>query len=274
MEEGVGPVGPGPLEGTREVTMKSNLGAHCDDLSASCRLSMKLDLSLDRETVLHFFDRVRREHAGMNRFRRRHDGTLVLEEGEADPQDSVARRWLRLESGALRFGYFAPPSDEAWRGFGQSLLEYAPYFLSLSDLDMDHLEVVYAFDMEYSGNHDQLVAETLFHDHPLVGFMMSEEATHVLDCQPYVGIALSPACDIQAYLEVKSRTSTFEVRTGEYEPQILTVYLTVRKYWGGERQLPLVDAFTQLTTAADSLATRRVVPLVVNPLALAIASRP
>ena len=254
--------------------MKSNLGAHCDDLSASCRLSLKLDLSLDRETVLHFFDRVRREHAGMNRFRRRNDGTLILEEGEADPQDSVARRWLRLEGGALRFGYFAPPSEEAWQGFGQSLLEYAPYFLSLNDLDMDHLEVIYAFDMEYSGNHDQLVAETLFRDHPLVGFMMGDEAAHVLDCQPYMGISLSSSCDVQAYLEVKSRTSTFEVRTGEYEPQILTVYLTVRKYWGGEQLPSLADSFIQLTRAADSLAARRVVPLVVNPLALAIASRP
>ena len=96
----------------------------------------------------------------------------------------------------------------------------------------------------------------------------------MIDCQPYMGIALTPNCDVQAYVEVKSRTSTFEVRTAEYEPQMLSVYLTVRRYWGFEAELPLADAFVQLAEAADELASQRVVPMLVNPLAQAIASRP
>lgn len=254
--------------------MKSSLGAQCDDFHASGRINMKLDLSLERETVLHFFDRIRREYPAIKRFRRHPEGALTLEENEPDPRDSEPRRWVRLEPPSIRFGYFSPPSQAAWRRFGQSLLEYAPYYLSLGDLDIDHAEVVYGFDLEFSGNHDQLVAETFFADHPLTPFLMGTENTHVIDCQPYLGIALSEPCDVQVYLEIKSRTSTFEVRTGEYDAQLLSVYLTVRRYWGFDQDPSLVDAYESLVDIADEQATQRIVPLVVNPLAMAIASQP
>ena len=254
--------------------MKSRLGARCDEMSASGRLNLKLGLSLDREAVLHLFDRVRREHPTMKRMRRRHDGSVILEEGEPDLPDAGPRRWIRLDSSGIRFGYYAPPAFGDWRGFGKTLLEYVPYYLSLSDLDIDQLEVVYTFDMEYSGNHDQLVAETLFRDHPLASFMLGEEAVHIVDCQPSMGIALTQACDVQAYLEIKSRTTTFEVRTSEYEAQLLSVYLTIRRYWGMDQDMPLPEAFLSMTDAADELAAQRIVPLVVNPLVLAIGSQP
>lgn len=254
--------------------MKINLGAQCDDFYASSRLYLKLDLNLDRETIMHFFDRIRREYPSMRKFRRRDDGSLVLEEVDPEARDGEPRRWVRLEPGALRFGYFAPPDKAAWTAFGQFLLEQAPHHLTISELDIDHLETLYGFDMEYSGNHDQLVAETLFLDHPLAAFLLGDDAVHTIDCQPYVGISLSESCDLQAYIEVKSRTSSFEVRTGEYDAQLLSVFLTVRRYWGFQESAGLPRTFEELSNHAEDLAVRRVVPLVVNPLALAIASRP
>jgi hypothetical protein len=254
--------------------MITSLGAQCDDFYASSRLSLKLDLALGRETILQFFERVQRDYPAMRRLRRRNDGGLTLGEGDPDTRESESRRWVRLELPALRFGFFTPPSRASWRQFGGGLLTYAPYYLSINDLDIEHLEVTYGFDMEYSGNHDLLVADTLMGGHPLAGLLTGEECQHVIDCQPYLGIALTPECHVQAYMEVKSRTSTFEVRTGEFESQLLSVYLTVRRYWGFDRELPLAEAFTQLADAADELAIRRVVPGLVNPLAQAIASRP
>ena len=253
--------------------MKSGLGAQCDDLYVSSRLSLKLNLTLERETVLHFFDRIRREHPPLRRLRRKSDGSFVLEESEADPREGGPRRWIRLEPTALRVGHFNPPTADTWRRFGATLFEYAPYFLSLSDLDIDHLEVVYGFDFEYRGNHDQLVAETLLADHPLSAVFSGDQQTPIIDCQPYIGIALTPDCNMQAYLDIKSRTSTFEVRTGEYDPQILSVYLTLRQYWGLGDEANLPQAFCSLNDAAAELAAQRVIPMVVNPLAMAIASR-
>jgi hypothetical protein len=254
--------------------MKTSLGAQCDEFFISSRLFLKLDLTLERETALHFFERVRREYPSMNRFRRRDDDSLVLEECDEEGNDAGPRRWIRLEPGALRFGYFSPPSSQACREFAAFLLDQAPCHLTLSDLDYDHLELVYGFDLEYAGNHDQLVAETLFAEHPLASFVLGDESAHTIECQPYFGIALSGRCDSQAFLEIKSRTTSFEVRTGEYQPQILSVYLTIRRYWGLRQPSDLVAAQHELMDIADDLAARRIAPLVVNPLALAIAGRP
>lgn len=245
-------------------------GALCDDFFISVRLHLKLDLAPDRETVLHFFDRIRREYPAMRKFRRRDDGVLLLEE---DTRDSDTYRWLRLEPSCLRFGYFNPTSPVEYRRYARFMLEQAPCHLTLTELDLDHLEVMYGFDMEYRGNHDQLVAETLYSDHPLSAFILGDEAVHAIDCQPYFGIATSRDCDTQAYVEVKSRTSTYELRTGEYDSQSLSVYLTMRRYWGFENTEQLVELHERLCDTADALATDKAVPLIVNPLAHAIASR-
>ncbi len=251
--------------------MSDSLGAMCDDLYVNSRLYLKLALPTNRETILHFLDRLRKDFPSLSKLRRRDDGGLILEE---DRPDGGSRRWVRLEENCLRFGYFAPPTLDDFRELADIVLEHAPYYLTFSELDYDQMEAVYAFDLDFRGNHDQLVAETLMSNHPLASFMLADEAHHVIDMQPFIGISLTPACDIQAYIEVKSRTSSYEIRTGEYETHPLTVYLTVRKYWGFSSPENLVETHRTLMDHADELATERVVPLLVNPLAHAIASRP
>ena len=246
-------------------------GATCDDFYVSNRLFLKLDMSLNRETVLHFFDVVRKEFPGMRRMRRRDDGAVLLEE---DTAEKASRRWIRIEPTVLRFGFFAPPEMERVHELAQFVLEQAPFHLTFSELDYDHLELVYGFDLEYVGNHDQLIAETLYREHPLSSFLQSDEAVQVIDVQPYFGISLAPDCDLQAYVEVKSRTATYEIRTSDYDPQPLSVFLTIRKYWGYSPQIALAESYEQMVEMADQLAADKIVPLFVNPLAQAIASQP
>lgn len=254
--------------------MKNTLGACCDDFYTTCRIFLKTEMALERETVLHFFERARREYPRLNRFRRRDEGSLVLEEAEPTLRDNEPKRWIRLDPSILRFGYYAPPSTEAFARYWDFFLKHAPCFLTLSDLEIDYAEVVYGFDLDYCGNHDQLLAETLFSDHPLSSFFGGIGEGPAIDCQPCFGMALSPNCDTQAYIEVKSRTTTYEIRTGDYENQPLSIYLTLRRYWGLEDVEDLCRVFQSLTEMANNLATERVVPLVVNPLAVAIADRP
>ncbi len=250
--------------------MSIAFGAQCDDFHVATRLFLKLDLTLQRETVLHFFDSVKRDFPSMRKFRRRDDGTLLLEEDEAD---GGARRWLQLDKSSIRLGYHNPPDPLDAQRLGQAVLKMAPYHLTLGDLDYDHLEVVYGFDLEYRGNHDQLVAETLYGDGPMSGLLAHESVQHAIDAQPFLGLAVSESCDTQAYIEVKSRTSTYEVRTQQYEPQQLSVFLTLRRYWGFAEADSLLEAHSELTRRAEDWAADRVVPLAVNPLAQAIASR-
>ena len=242
----------------------------CDEFYSSCRLYLKLELAPERETVLHFLDRLRKDFPQMQKLRRRDDGGLVLEE-ESEAESS--RRWLRLERHSLRLGFFSPPDVGAVRRLAEAVFEQAPYYLTFSPLDYDHLETVYAFDLEYRGNHDELVAETLWADHPLGQYLLGSGACHAIECQPYLGIALTPDCDLQAYVETKSRTNTYEVRSGEYDRQSLSVFLTVRKYWDASRDGELSRVALDLFDRADELAADFVVPQLVTPLAQAIASR-
>jgi len=149
----------------------------------------------------------------------------------------------------------------------------APYHLTLGDLDYDHLEVVIGFDLDYRGNHDQLVADTLFADGPLAGLLGHEGVLHAIDVQPFLGMSVTESCDTQVYLEIKSRTSTYEVRTQQFEVQPLSVFLTMRKYWGFQESESLLEAHSDLTRRAAEWAEEKIVPLVVNPLAHAISSR-
>ena len=250
--------------------MSFAFGAQCDDFHIASRLFLKLELALQRETVLHFFDSVKREFPSMNKLRRRDDGALLLEEDEAE---NGARRWLRLDDTAIRLGHYNPANPEEAHQLGQVVLKMAPYHLTLGDLDYDHLEVVIGFDLEYRGNHDQLVADTLFAESPLACLLTHEGVLHTIDAQPFLGMSISENCDTQVYLEIKSRTSTFEVRTQNYEPQPLSVFVTLRRYWGFGEGESVLKSHTELSQRAEEWATEKIVPLVVNPLAQAIASR-
>ncbi len=250
--------------------MSSGLGAVCDDFYVNCRLFLKLDMPLERETVLHFFERIRKEYPDLRRMRRHDERCLVLEE---EPGEDGRRRWIRLDPNSLRFGMFSPPDLETVARFAHLILTQAPYHLTFSDLDYDHLELVFGFDLEYRGNHDELIAET-FWGGGAGGCLLGDGTAHVIDAQPYFGIALTPDCDLQAYVEVKSRTSTYEIRSDSYEGEPISVFLTTRKYWGINEPGSLTDAMRALLHVGDELATEKIVPHFVNPLAAAIASRP
>ena len=255
--------------------MDAQFGAPCDDFHFSARLFLKLPLSNQRESVLHFFERLQREFPRLTHMRHRENGALILEE---DEPGSGPRRWVRLDKRALRFGHFAPGDTADPAKLGLVVLEQAPYHLTLSPLDWDRLEVVFGFDLEYRGNHDQLVAEVLMGDNLVGTLLSSDDPTETarfeaIDCQPYFGMALTPACDLQAYFEVKSRTSTFEVRSREFDSQIITVYLTLRKYFGYGDSRPLTDEFSQMLEIGEDLTRHRVIPCMVKPLADAIAAR-
>jgi hypothetical protein len=233
------------------------------------RLYFKLDLVPSRETLLHFFDHVRRTYPGMRRFRRREDGAVTLDEG--GPGDAQ-RRYVRVGNQSLRFGQIGPADKQAVASFAEMMLTHSPYHLSLSDLDYDSLEVAFGFDLEYSGNHDELVAETLLGESPLQANFLGAEG-RVIDCQPCLGFALTEDCATQAYIDVRGRTSMYELRSEEYEPQLLSVRLTVRRYFRNGAPADLNAVHQELLGAGEAIAAGRVVPQIVLPLREAIASR-
>ncbi len=250
------------------VAMSNPYAAFCQDFYVNMRLNTQLVLPHNRETVLHFFERVQREFPGMAQFRKHDNGELNLEE----ERGKGSYRWVRLESRRLVSGYVNPGSLEDALSFHCFLLELAPYELGISQLEIEHLEVLFGFDLSYRGNHDDVVIESLLSDSPLV-CLLEEPGARALDVQPAIAVSLSEDCRMQARVEVLTRTDNYQVRTGEYNDEEISVYLTVRRYWGDRPKEPMEKILTDLFERADGLAAKRVVPRVVRPLSSAIASR-
>lgn len=238
-----------------------------DGFCVHSRLYLKLELEPSRESITQYFDQIRRAFPSLRQIRRREDGALLLEE---DERAGAGRRSVRVDASSIRFSVHDAPDAAGVGAFAERVLATAPAFLTLCELDYDYQEVSFAFDLEYRGNHDQLVATTLFPDSPIVS-ALGEGGARVIDCQPFLGVALGDECETQMFIEIKGRTSMFEVRTGEYETTPLSVYVTARRYRGAQ-SFDLVKTQRELLRLVERYTSERVAPLVVQPLAAAIAS--
>jgi hypothetical protein len=248
--------------------MSNPYASFCQDFYINMRLNTQLSLPHNRETVLHFFERVQKEFPSMTQFRRYDNGDFNLEEDRG----SGSYRWVRLESKRLVSGYVNPPALDDALTLHRFLLELAPYHLGISSLEIEHLEVLFGFDLSYRGNHDDVVVESLLCESPLA-CLLDEAGSRPIDVQPTIAVALSDDCRLQARVEVLTRTDNYQVRTGDYNDDEISVYLTIRRYWGDRPKEPMCNIFGDLFERADQLAAARIVPKVLRPLSSAIASR-
>ena len=129
-----------PVAGRKR--MSTPFSSFCEDFYVNVRLGSQLKLPHQRETLLHFFERVQKEFPGLNRFRKHDNGDINLEEDRAGRN----YRWLCLEAKRLCAGHVNPTSiDEALR-LHTLLLQLAPFHLGVSRLEIDHLDVLFGFD--------------------------------------------------------------------------------------------------------------------------------
>jgi len=248
--------------------MATPYASYCEDFYVNMRLGSQLNLPHQRETLLHFFERVQKQYPSMSRFRKTDAGELNLEE---DRQDSTYR-WVSLEGKKLASGHVNPPSIEESLKLHTFLLKLAPFDLGISPVEIDYLDVLFGFDLSFTGNHDEVVAESLLLDSPL--FCLTEEpGARPVDFQPTLTVALSEDCRLQARIDVITRTNSYQVRTGDYADDVISVYLVLRRYWGDRPKEPLEQVLASLAAQAEQIADRHVIPKIVRPLSAAIESR-
>jgi len=239
-----------------------------DDFYINMRLATQLSLPHNRETVLHFFERVQRQFPEMSRFRKYDNGDLSIEEN----RDNDAYRWVTLESRRLCAGHVTPESlDDALKLHGM-LLQQVPYDLGFSPVEVDYLDILFGFDLSFRGNHDEIIAESLLQDSPLA-CLLAEPGAKAVDIQPSITVALSEDCRLQGRVDIVTRTNSYQVRTGDYANDVISVYLILRRYWGDRPKEPMEKIFAQMAEKADHLCQTYIVPRVLRPISSAIASR-
>src|ERR1044071_9387950 len=128
----IAPAGARPLmkEGR---SRSSRYHSYCDDYYVNMNLNTEMELPQTRDTVLHFFEQVKKNYPGMKNFYSRERGEFVLEEDK----DKGDYRWVSIEARRVSSGYVNPSSVEDAMKQHAFILDLIPYTLSVSPLDCE-----------------------------------------------------------------------------------------------------------------------------------------
>jgi len=239
-----------------------------DDFGIYTYLNTETVLPNQRETVLHFMESLQKSFPRMTHFHTRESGEFVLEED----RELGSYRWVTLEPKRLFTGYVNPPSVDDADALHERVLDLAPAHLNVISLDCEALDVLFAFDFVYHGNHDEVVAEALGL-HNTLESLLSLPNARIINFEPVVMLGLDEGLRLQCRLSIETRTNAFQVRTGQFGEEPISVYFTVRQYWGGSPPKSFVESYRHQRALCQELVDQHIVPSVLRPLAQAIATK-
>ena len=239
--------------------------ALCDDFYVNLNLSTETELPHDRGSSLHFFEQLRKKYPTMRNFYARDSNDLVLEEDKDDGN----YRWVSVESKRLCSGYVNPSEISDATDMHLDILDSVPHSLSISPLDCETLNLTYGFDFAYQGNQHQLLFDALGMS-PAFEKALEIPGGRLVAFDPVVQMALDPECRIQFRLNIEPRTTAFQIRTGEYSEENLSVFMTVRKYGSIDQGETYASTFRDLMERATMLVDDYVTDNILVPLQNAI----
>ncbi|MDY0167785.1 MAG: hypothetical protein RBS80_14655 [Thermoguttaceae bacterium] len=238
----------------------------CDDFYINMNLGTEMELPTSRETVLHFFERIQKTYPTMRNFYCRDRGDFVLEEDK----DQGAYRWCTIEPRRVCSGQVNPDTVADALSQHKLVLELAPYTLSVSPLDCEALDLLYGFDFTYRGNHNQLLVEALGVS-PAMERIAEIPGATVISHEPMITVALDADCRLQFRLSVETRTNAYQVRTGDFPEEQLSVYVTARQYGSLGPDHTYAETMDRLNEVCIEMLEAHVIENVLRPLARTIA---
>jgi hypothetical protein len=237
-----------------------------DDFYVNMNLATEIELPAQRETILQYFERVQKRFPSMRKFYCRDKRDYVLEEDK----DQGRYRWAAVEAKRLCSGQVNPSSIDAALEQHRLVLDLAPAFLSVSPLECEALDVLFGFDFAYRGNHNALLAEALGVG-PALERLGDAPGARVINYEPSLTIAIDEDCRIQVRVSTETRTNAFQVRTGDFNEELLSVYVTARQYGSLDPDTSYVDAMDRLAQLAREVVDTCVVEQILRPRARTIS---
>ncbi|QDV63504.1 hypothetical protein Pan14r_12770 [Crateriforma conspicua] len=241
---------------------------YCDEYYVNMNLSTEMSLPQTRESVLHYFEQVRRRYPSMVNFYNREANEFVLEE----EKDNGTYRWVGTESKRVNSGVVNPESYDSACEQHRAVLDLVPYELSVSPLDCESLSVMLGFDFAYKGNHNEILTEAIGIAPGLEKFANLPYGK-VLSNEPAIQFSLDEECRTQCRIGFESRTNAYQIRTGEFSEDQLSVYLTVRRYDSLAPTETYVSEFDRLSSLCRDLVDEYLIESVLQPLQKTISLR-
>jgi hypothetical protein len=240
----------------------------CDDFYLDTFVNTELDLPVQSDTVLAFFERVQKQYPTMGCFSRRENNEYCLEEDHSSGQ----YRWASLELDRVGSGIVNPADFDEVYSQDRFILELIPYMLGISHLDVDSLDVTYAMDFYCVGSHDQIIAEAI--GSGAFNCLLDLPFAKAIDHSPSIVVALSDDCRTQARISVESRTSIYDPDKPPQTPEeAISLSFTVRQYPSGAGTFDALKSFERQCRLAEELMADRIVPNLVHPLINVIAQK-
>lgn len=243
--------------------MSDSVRALASDLYLNLKLQVKMELPRGREVVFDLFERVRKQYPGVRVFRKYKD-ELALESAP----DADQNRWIALKPNSVRTGHVNPHDLSDAYAFHKTMLEIVPFYLGISPLDIEYVELLFGVDIVTGGNHDAIVLEGLFGGSPLGGIvetLADSEGGNVVDCQPVIGFSLKDKDEVQAHFEVKTHPTTTR-REGEGQAEPISIYLTLRRFGHISDVRELGQIFEDLARRGERLMNQVVIPRMLIPI--------
>jgi hypothetical protein len=241
----------------------------CDDFYLDMYINTELDLPTERDTILSFFERIRKQFPSMGCFYRRGNNEYCLEEDRNLGQ----YRWVSLEIDRISSGVANPSDFEMAYCQDRLVLELVPYMLSVSHLDIDSLDVTFAMDFDYAGSHDEVIAEALLAQSAF-NCLLDLPGARPIGFSPAVVVALSDDDRTQGRISIESKTSVYEPgRKGQAEDEAISLSLTIRQYPKTSEKLDPLKSFENQCQLAQELMAEKVLPNFVQPLTETIAQK-
>ena len=237
-----------------------------DDFYVNMNLGTEMELPANRETILHFFERIQKTYPSMRNFYCRERGDFVLEEDK----DQGSYRWCTIETRRVCSGQVNPESVDSVMDQHRLVLELAPYMLSVSPLDCEALDLLFGFDFNYRGNHNQLITEALGVS-PCLERLAELPGSTIINHEPSITVALDEGCRIQCRLSVETRTSAYQIRTGDFPEEQLSVYVTARQYGSLAAEDTYPSVLDRLAQVCHEMLDSHVIENVLGPLARTIS---
>jgi len=241
----------------------------CDDFYLDMYINTELDLPTQRDTILAFFERIQKQFPSMGSFYRRGNNEYCLEEDRNLGQ----YRWIALEIDRIASGLANPSNLEMAYCQDKLVLELMPYMLSVNHLDIDSMDVTFAMDFDYSGSHDEVIAEALL-SRSAFDCLLDLPDVRPIGFSPAMVVALSDDDYTQARISIDSRTSVYEPeKKRRDEDEAISLSLTIRQYPTTAGIFDPLESFENQCRLARELMDEKIIPDFVQPLTETIAQK-
>lgn len=249
--------------------MTNSFGSFCDDFYVDLCVNTRLELPSQRDTVLSFFEQLRKRFPNLASFSRRDGGEFLLEE----ERQNQKYRWVSLERERISAGCAEPEQLEEAYSLHAEVLELMPYMLGVTALDVESVDVTFTMDFDYQGNHDEVIAEALLAGSGF-GSLLELPGAKTIGCNPSMILSLSDDFRTQARIAVESRSTMHDLRGEKIkQDEPISLYFTIRRHPSPTDAANIIEAYRQQCKLAEQLIFDRVLPYFVQPLLSAIAQR-